>query len=57
MISDFKIFPKNALETAEFWCFVGLTAILRLLQRKNSTQLFLLLLIVAWQFAIRELVA
>ena len=57
MISDFKIFPKNALETAEFLCFVGLTAILRLLQRKSSTQLFLLLLIVAWQFAIRGLVA
>ena len=37
MISDFNIFPKNAIETAEFWCIVGLTAILRSLQRKNST--------------------
>ena len=33
----FKNFPTNAFETAEFWCIVDLTAILRLLQRKNST--------------------
>ena len=26
------IFPNNAFETAEFWCIVGLTAILHLLQ-------------------------
>ena len=25
----------QGFETAEFWCIVGLTAILRLLQRKN----------------------
>ena len=30
-------FPKNSFETAEFGCAVGLTAISRLLQRKNST--------------------
>ena len=35
MISDFKIFRKNASETTEFWCIVGLTAIIRLLQRKK----------------------
>ena len=29
--------PNKAFETAEFWCIVGLTAILRLLERKNST--------------------
>ena len=29
MISDFQHFPNNAFETAEFWCIVGLTAILR----------------------------
>ena len=29
-------FSNNAFETAEFWLVVGLTAILRLLQRKNS---------------------
>ena len=34
MISDFK-FPNNAFETGEFWCIVGLTAILRLLQGKT----------------------
>ena len=27
MITDFKIFPNNAFETAEFWCIVGLTTI------------------------------
>ena len=41
MIFDFEIFPiqlmNNALETAESWCIVGLTAILCLLKRKNST--------------------
>ena len=39
MISDFKILFSyfNALETVEFWCIIGLTAILRLLQRKNFT--------------------
>ena len=37
MISGFKIFPTcNAFETAEFRCIVSLTAIIRLLQRKNS---------------------
>ena len=36
MISDFKTFPIM-LETIEFWCVAGLKAILRLLQRKNST--------------------
>ena len=30
MMSDFKIFPINAFERAEFLCIVGLTAILRL---------------------------
>ena len=29
--------PRNAFVTAEFWCIVGLKAILRLLLRKNST--------------------
>ena len=37
MISDLKIFPINAFETEDFWCIVGPTAILRLLQMKNST--------------------
>lgn len=27
-------------ETDEFWCIVGVTAILRLLPKKNSTPLF-----------------
>ena len=36
MISDENLL-KDIFETAEFWRFVGLTAILRLLQRKNST--------------------
>ena len=37
-IFGFKIFrSKNAFETTESWCIVGLAAILRLLQRKNST--------------------
>ena len=47
MISDLKIFPILLFETAELWCIVGLTAILRLLQRKNFTfplPVFLLLL-------------
>ena len=34
VISDFKIFPLMLFETAEFWCIVGLTAILGLLKRK-----------------------
>ena len=29
--------PKNAFEAAEFWCIVGLTATLRLLQMINFT--------------------
>ena len=29
------IIPSNAFETDEFWCIVGLTAILRLLQRET----------------------
>ena len=33
----FLNFPNNAFDTAEFWCIVSLTAILHLLQRKNST--------------------
>ena len=28
--------PNDAFETAELWCIVHLTTILRLLQRKNS---------------------
>ena len=40
MISDFKIFPNDACETADFWNFVHLTTILHLLQRK--TPLFLI---------------
>ena len=36
IIQDQK-FPYNVFETPEFLCFVGLTAILRLLQRKNFT--------------------
>ena len=39
MITDFKIFPKIAFETSEFSRIVGLTAILRSLQRKNSFSL------------------
>ena len=35
MITDFKIF-LNTFETAEFLLIVGLTAILGLLQMKNS---------------------
>ena len=34
-------FSYNAFETAEFWCIAGLTSTLRLLQRKNSTFLYL----------------
>ena len=37
MNSDFKNFPNNVFETAEFCCIVGLIVILRLLQRENST--------------------
>ena len=33
----FKSFPNNAFETAELRCFVGLTAILHLFQRKKFT--------------------
>ena len=33
----FQNFPNNPFETAEFWSVVSLTAILRLLQMKNST--------------------
>ena len=36
MIQDQK-FPNNVFETPEFLCFVGLTAILRLLKKKNFT--------------------
>ena len=36
MVRYFKIY-KNAFEETEFWCIVGSTAILRLLQSKNST--------------------
>ena len=32
MIINFKDFLNNAFETAAFWCIVGLTATLRLLQ-------------------------
>ena len=39
MVLDFKIFPNNSFETAEFWFIVGLIAVLGLLQRK--TPLFL----------------
>ena len=35
MIIDFKIFLVNTFESAEFWCIVGLTAILLLSQRKK----------------------
>ena len=37
MIIGFKIFKNNAAETAEFCYIVGLTSILRLLQRKDTT--------------------
>ena len=49
-------FPINAFEhgdispcfeTAEFWCIVGVTTILRLLQRKNSPFLYFIVFIVA----------
>ena len=36
MISDFNV-PSNAFGTAELSCIVGVTAILRLLERKTST--------------------
>ena len=36
MITDFNIFPINNFGTAKFWWIVGLTALLRLFQRKNS---------------------
>ena len=32
----FLNFPHNTFETTEFWCIVGLRAILRLFQMKNS---------------------
>ena len=35
MISDLKIFPKMPLRQLNFWCIVGLTAILHLLERKT----------------------
>ena len=38
MISDFTISPNNAFETTEFWCIVGLTAILT--YYKGKTPLF-----------------
>ena len=41
-----KNFPNNAFETAELWCTVGLTAILRLLKRKSSFFLKSVILIV-----------
>ena len=47
MMSDFKIFPNNAFEAAEILCIVGLTTILLLLQRKNSTFLQSVVFIVA----------
>ena len=37
MNSAYKIFSIIAFDTAKFWFIVDLTAILRLLQRKNST--------------------
>ena len=36
----FYIFSNNAFEIAESWRIVGLTTIVRLLQRKNSTFLY-----------------
>ena len=36
MIGDFKT-SNNAFHAAQFWWIVGLTVILRLLQKKNST--------------------
>ena len=30
-------FPNDAFKSAEFWCTVGLAAVLYLLQRKDST--------------------
>ena len=41
-------FPKNAFEAAEFSCIVGLTAILRSTQRKNSLLLQSLVFVVTW---------
>ena len=35
--SKLILFPNNAFEAAELWCIAHFTAILRLLQRKNST--------------------
>ena len=68
MISDFKILRNNAFETAVLWYIVGLTAILRLLQKeKHYVSLiysFYCCLVkkgralkVVQQFAIRGLVA
>ena len=34
MISDFKI-PNNAFHAVEFWWIIGLTVILRLLQKRS----------------------
>ena len=43
----FKSFPNNAFETAELRCFVGLTAILHLFQRKKFTFLWSVIPVVA----------
>ena len=40
-------FLGNAFEAAEIWCIVDLTAILRLLQKKNPTFLSSVFFIVA----------
>ena len=48
MISDFKILPNNVFETAVLWCIVALTAILRLLhKRENTTFLQFVFVIIA----------
>ena len=41
-------FPNNAFETDEHWCIAGLTAISRLLQRKNSTFFYSVVFIVTY---------
>ena len=46
MISDFEI-PNNAFHAVEFWWIIGLTVILRLLQKKSSTFLSSAVFIVA----------
>ena len=43
----FQNFPCNSCEAPELGCIVGLTAILRLLERKNSTFLESVIFIVA----------